>query len=608
MRSGYGGAVSAPESEHFRGHVIVAGLHSTALSIVEQLVRINHPVVVIGDGADDRSILLVRQWGVRHLIGNARRRETLEAAGLSQAAAIICVEHDDVRSLEVALLSKELRPDIRVIVRCSNSAVGSAIETVTGPGTVLDSAGLAAPAFVEAALLRRSHQFSIGEDDFAIREVSATESGTLRGIYGDLAPIAVTPIEGPTKLCPGRDMQVEPGDQVALLGTIEQLARRGLQPDPAGQPQQHRTRFSPLRAVLSYAGTMRAFLQSITVGADRALRVTFLSVVFLLILATVVIYFGYVHPQNGEMDLLDAVYTTVQTVVTVGYGDYPFGNQPPYLELFDILLMLGGTALIAIVFAQLTDLLVSRRLAATFGTQRAATLKDHVIVVGLGSVGMRVVDELVAEGHRVSVIDSGASAAYLSRAQSLGVPVVAADATDPEALRTANIAEASAVAILTSDDLTNIETGLAVRVELGDRRASVPIVLRLFSRQLSATVEHSFGFRNVRSTAALASPWFVAAALGLDVFASFTLAHHTLLVGRLTVSPNGGLAGASVVDLDAHIRVIEVNTDSDANPEFPHREDSIFTPGAEFYIVGPAQEILKVLVHNHRWHPSHREH
>ena len=58
---------------------------------------------------------------------------------------------------------------------------------------------------------------------------------------------------------------------------------------------------------------------------------------------------------------------------------------------------------------------------------------------------------------------------YLARARALGVPVVIADATQRQTHATVNLADASAVAILTSADLTNIETGLAVRESLGDR-------------------------------------------------------------------------------------------------------------------------------------------
>ena len=42
-----------------------------------------------------------------------------------------------------------------------------------------------------------------------------------------------------------------------------------------------------------------------------------------------------------------------------------------------------------------------------------------------------------------------------------------------------------------------------------------PVVLRMFDSPFAQSVRHNFGFTSVRSTAALAAPWFVGAALGL---------------------------------------------------------------------------------------------
>jgi voltage-gated potassium channel Kch len=198
--------------------------------------------------------------------------------------------------------------------------------------------------------------------------------------------------------------------------------------------------------------------KSVFYGADRALKTTVGLFVALIVVSTIVIDVWYQNrsAQNAQMDVIDALYTTVQTLVTVGYGDFPFGDQPTALRIFNILLMLLGTALVAIFFAQLTDLLVSRRIAAAFGSQRAGAMRNHYIVVGLGGVGIRVVEQLREAGKRVAVIDSDPSPRNVARARDLSVPVVVGDATDPESLASANLQSAVGVAILTSSDLTNI--------------------------------------------------------------------------------------------------------------------------------------------------------
>ncbi len=590
------------DDELIVGHIIVAGLHGIGLRVVEQLHRIGQRIVVIDEGADDRSVRLIREWGIRHIVGNARRKEVLSSAGLESAAALICVEKNELYNLEIALLARELRPSIRVIVRSSNAAVGSALEKVTGRGTVLDAAALAAPAFVEAALQSRSHDVDAGSQFYRVLEVDAPREGTLREIYGDLAPISVIPPEGEPRLCPDRDQIIRTGERVALLGTIQELKDQGLIAD--GRQRARKavgSRYQRDHIDSPRSGSIRALWQTISFGADRALKTTLLLVVLLTIIATIVIDFGYVNYGPRRMDLVDSIYTTIQTLVTVGYGDFPFGDQPTYLRIFDIALMLIGTALIAVLFAQLTDLLVSRRIAASFGSQRAATMRDHVIVVGLGSVGTRVAARLLEEGRRVAVIDPEPEPRFLSRARALNVPVVVGATTDPDTFTAANLSAASAVAIVTSDDFVNIETGLAILNFLGEKSTTVPTVLRLFDRQLSATVERTFGFKEVRSTAALAAPWFVAAALGLDVFSAFTVANHTLLVGRLTVTSDGGLVGVARADLDAQIRVIAIRrVDSPDDFEYPPRRDVAFAAGDQVYIVGQHEELIHVLMQNHR--------
>ena len=85
----------------------------------------------------------------------------LELAGLRNARAIICLERNELRTLEVALLARELNETVRVIVRSSNAPVGQAIARVTGAGTVLNAEALSAPAFAEAVLRQSVHDWVV---------------------------------------------------------------------------------------------------------------------------------------------------------------------------------------------------------------------------------------------------------------------------------------------------------------------------------------------------------------------------------------------------------------------------------------------------------------
>ena len=134
----------------WRGHVIVCGLHGVGLRIVELLHSSGVPTVVIDDDPDPRLARTLIGWGIPHIAGSSRSAETLAEAGLAGAEAVICAQEDDLPTLETALLTRELRADVRVVVQLSNPAVGRALSRIAI--SVLDVAGLSAPSITEACL------------------------------------------------------------------------------------------------------------------------------------------------------------------------------------------------------------------------------------------------------------------------------------------------------------------------------------------------------------------------------------------------------------------------------------------------------------------------
>src|SRR5262249_4198586 len=152
----------------------------------------------------------------------------------------------------------------------------------------------------------------------------------------------------------------------------------------------------------------------------------------IMAVSTLVLTIAYVPPSTAtdkEFNALDALYLTVQTMMTVGYGDYSFHESAPWLQAFGILLILGGAAALSTVIAFITNVVVSRRLERAIGRGRATTLRGHVIVCGLGSVGLAVTEGLLAAGQRVSVIERDEDNRFIDTVRGYGVPVIVGDAT-----------------------------------------------------------------------------------------------------------------------------------------------------------------------------------
>jgi Trk K+ transport system NAD-binding subunit len=570
--------------------VIVCGLRGVGLRIVEQLHASGTPVVIVDDDPDPLLARVAEKLGVPHLHMSPRAAETLEEAGLAGATAVACVQRDDLRTLETALLVRELSPDTKVVVNLDNPAVGRGVEGVTGAGSVLDVAGLFAPSVVETCMSENAHRLDLDGEQLVVAEVTVAKDSTLRELFADLAPMGVAPVGGgDLVVCPGRDHAVHEGDRVWVLGSTHQMEQAGLR--KRRRPATAKGRAGPLsilrRAAAGVAGV-----------SDRALRIALVAVVTMVVTSTLVLRFAYHSSSGRHLHLLDALYFTVETISTVGFGDFSFSGQSQWLEAFGVLLILLGAAVVTTLFTLITNLLVSRRIEQSLGRGRVTGMAGHTVLIGLGAVGMRALEGLLTRGQEVVVVEREESNRYLNQARGLGVRVVIGDATLPTTLELVNLSTAAAVAILTSDDLTNIEAGLAVRDRLGPRWFDVPVVLRVFDRTLGHRVQKSFEFHHVWSTSAIAAPWFIGAALGLDVLATFYVDHEPFLLARLTVAPDGGLAGVAMRELSARMRVVAIRRAGEADRlEHPPRRDTRFAAGDQAYLAGPNEELLEVLRH-----------
>ncbi|MDA3660211.1 NAD-binding protein [Mycobacterium xenopi] len=559
-------------------HVIVSGEDALATTIVEELKTAGVSVAKLTTG--------------EHFDTNVKAE--LASAGIAQAVAVVCAGDDDAGNLEIALLARKANPDVRVVARLANDVLREAVAADNGPGAILNVADLAAPAIVEACLAYTTHPFEAAGINFVVWGTAAPRDATLREIYGDLAPVAVIHGEnsstpGEMVVCPGRDLQVHTGDWTTMIGTADELTGRGIK---VPRPSATRSRQSRLRRMLDAARTLRD-------DVNPAFYPVIAAVLILLIGATAVLRFTYT--SRPGMTWIDAFYFTTETITTTGYGDFSFSHQPTWLRLFAAMLMFGGVTTVALLVSFIADVLLSRRFIYTAGRPRVRHLRDHIIVVGLSVLGIRVVRDLVSAGHDVAVIERDENNRFLLSAAELDVPVIFGDATLPQTLESARVDRARAVAVLTRDDMVNIETGIVLRELLGprvwpevNRWLDVPIVLRVYDRALGFAVAERFDFQNVRSTVELAAPWFIGAAMGLQVLGTFSVGQSSFVVGGMHVEPGSELDGLQMLDLSTRTRVIAI-TGPDEPVKLHPRRDALLRGGDTVYLIGPYRELLDTL-------------
>ena len=570
--------------EDLSDHVVVFGYHGLARRVVRQLVNAGQRVVVVDPEASTVAVNAFRHWGVDYLRASGRSRETLVEANVGAARAVVCVKDDDLRNIETAMLVREISPDVRIVVQMANSAVGRALHDIATPGAVIDVADCASSAFVEAALNRTTHVVQMGGEDFVVDTIAVSRPGSLRGLWGDLAPIALRRKDDPAATaCPGRDEMVAPGDAVTFIGMTSDYRGAGLDPQVHQGTQPGPTLRRRFREVFAAVGD----------AVDRPFRIAFAVLIGLALVSVVVLTSLYEEPDGTRMNPLDAIYFTAETLATVGFGDFYFRDQTPLLRLWAVFLIVIGAILVTLSTALLTNALVSRRLAQSLGKQRMVRMRDHIVVVGLGSIGSKVATDLRSDGYEVVVVDGGAGQRLIPQMAAIGVPVLIGDATLRETQSSVSLEHAAGVAILTNDDLLNIETGLSVRDVLGD--SAVPVVMRNYSHSLARGVDHALKIGVARSPTELAAPWFVGAALGLDILGTFYVGSSPLMAARVPVRAGGGLDGVMMEELGVRARIVAISREGDVGLEHPPRRQTVLRAGDSAYAIGEYEELLRLL-------------
>lgn len=205
---------------------------------------------------------------------------------------------------------------------------------------------------------------------------------------------------------------------------------------------------------------------------------------------------------------IDALYGATKTLVTVDPND-GVRDGPKGFKLFTIVAMLCALFFEALFTAGIVNRLIDRRLTGWVGS-RAVPRRNHVVVVGLGNVGLRLCQLLRGVGIRVVAVDDQENGEDVGVARESGIPVVIGRGADPSLLRRLSLHDACALAAVTSDDLENLAIAMAARSIDGDLR----IVLRAGHGRLANETRSLLGVGVVRDVHQIAAALLAARSIG----------------------------------------------------------------------------------------------
>ena len=169
----------------------------------------------------------------------------------------------------------------------------------------------------------------------------------------------------------------------------------------------------------------------------------------------------------------------------------------------------------------------------------AQTYRDHIVLIGLGHVGFRVLGELLDRGRQVIVVEAQDSGQFIEEARARGVPLVIGDARRESLLRDLCIEHARCVIACTDNDLVNLEVAIDVRAI----NPNIRLVMRFFDQSMAQKLGKAFAVDSTFSTSALAAPLFAAAALDDQVLGAYRLGDTVMASVQIDIHPGSPLVG-----------------------------------------------------------------
>ncbi|MEU5624980.1 NAD-binding protein [Streptomyces tendae] len=477
----------------------------------------------------------------RELEATEPTEDVLADAGVERATALALV-YDDETNIRAALTARRLNPRLRLVLRLYNRRLGQHIEELLdqsaalasggGPGsgsgstTVLSDADTAAPALAATALVGTSKV--VETDGLLLRAVERNPPRP--GEVADPGLCTLALLSATSNDPAGADGSEESGENGPQLlpdaAAVEAATGRG----------------TVALEQVSYSGPPlpagRAGVPAFGELFSRRLRWSLAGLAACVVaLAVALMVVTGDHP-------LHATYVTLLDLFSI---NEPAHNADIGRQILQLLSGFVGLLLLPVLLAAVLEALGTFRSASTL-RKPPRGLGGHVVLLGLGKIGTRVLTRLREMDIPVVCVEADPEARGMATARRLRVPVVLGDVTQEGVLEAAKIHRAHSLLALTSVDTTNLEAVLYAR----SVRSRLRVVLRLYDDDFATAVyrtlraAHPRALTRSRSVTHLAAPSFAGAMMGRQILGAIPVERRVLLFAAVEVAGHPQLEGKTV--------------------------------------------------------------
>jgi Trk K+ transport system NAD-binding subunit len=504
------------------------------------------------------------------IIGDCRQNNILEQAQIGSCRAALIVTNNEQVNAETALAIRHLNPHTRLIVRSAKTNLNQLLSQQLGNFIAYEPTELPAHSFAIAALGTNALGF-FNLDGYWLRVIQDriganhpwSHSRLLHELNTQTRKI-LAHADPSTSLPRGfyqweSDRKVAAGDLLVYIEVADRFSLQATKDPSISAGKKLRQPKLTVTITNLYRRIRSQFTQFWQLNFQQQIRrvalICCLIVMLLLSIATVL--FHHYYPNTTWAS---AFYGSV-ILLLGGYGDL-FGNFegitkiPWWLQSFALGMTLAGTAFVGVLYAVLTEALLSSKFQ--FTKQRPPLpQQQHIVIIGMGRVGQQVA--ILLQQLQQSIVGVTFNADFNS-ATLPDLPLIIGNVS--EALAQANLPTAKSAIVVTDDEMLNLEVALMVR----SANPHTNLVIRTSGQRLSQNLMAALPTAQVFGMNTVAAEVFAGAAFGENIIDIFHFNSQTILVTEYQIAADDNLDRLLLADLAYGYGVVPILHERSPNP------------------------------------------
>ena len=348
------------------------------------------------------------------IVGDCREVAILQQANINKCRGILIVTSNEEVNFQTALIAREINPKIHLVLRSAQENLNQLLSQQLGNIFIAEPTQLTVAAFVIAGLRGDILGFfSLDRQKLQVVRhlVKSEDSGFNNRLVEELNTrnrriLSYQSVSNPSNYQFHQwqsDTTVKIGDTLIYIEIVDKFTVAKDQSRLYNLQSKNREK-NLFYKVIKVLNTQRKKFNkpSLLTQTRNIISLSFLFVIFLLIVGTFLFNFYY-----SDSPFIYSFYGTI-ILLLGGFGDLfgqfePVTDIPWWLQLFALILTLTGTAFVGILYASITEKLLSIKFDLN-QNRPPVPEGEHFVIIGLERVGQKVINFLKELNKEVGAI------------------------------------------------------------------------------------------------------------------------------------------------------------------------------------------------------------